>query len=72
MIWLFKIENINYASVLELADRHVWGACVVTRMGSNPITRTNDVSVRTNRTDRYKYHSEKDGIFLCTTGMSFN
>ena len=25
---------------------------------------TNDVSVRTNRTDRYKYHSEKDGIFL--------
>ena len=28
------------ASVLELADRHVWGACVVRRTGSSPVTRT--------------------------------
>ena len=34
------------------------------RGGSSPLVRTNDVSVRTNRTDRYKYHSEMDGIFL--------
>ena len=34
------------------------------RGGSSPLIRTNDVSVRTNRTDRYEYHSEKDGIFL--------
>ena len=32
--------------------------------GSIPLEATNDVSVRTNRTVRYKYHSEKDGIFL--------
>ena len=35
------------------------------RGGSSPFIRTNDVSVRTfYRTERYKYHSEKDGIFL--------
>ena len=28
------------ASVLELADRHVWGACVAWRTGSSPVTRT--------------------------------
>ncbi|MCI8361688.1 MAG: hypothetical protein HFJ41_00755 [Clostridia bacterium] len=31
---------------------------------NNLLKRSNDVSVRTNRTDRYKYHSEKNGIFL--------
>ena len=35
-------------------------ACVC----SNPTGPANDVSVRTNRIERYKYHSEKDGIFL--------
>ena len=29
-----------YASVLELADRHVWGACVAWRTGSSPVTRS--------------------------------
>ena len=34
-------------------------------VGSSPTISTNDVSVRTfYRTERYKYHSEKDGIFL--------
>ena len=31
--------------------------------GSIPVVGSNDVSVRTNGTDRYKYHSKKDGIF---------
>lgn len=34
------VTILKYASVLELADRHVWGACVEWRMGSSPITRT--------------------------------
>ena len=34
------------------------------RGGSSPLIRTNDVSVRTKLNRRYKYHSEKDGIFL--------
>ena len=32
-------REIN-ASVLELVDRHVWGACVDRRTGSSPVTRT--------------------------------
>ena len=39
----------------NLAGNHV---------GSSPTIGTNDVSVRTNKTDRYKYHSRKDDIFL--------
>ena len=34
------------------------------RGGSSPLIRTNDVSILTKRIDRYKYHSEMDGIFL--------
>ena len=33
-------KSTRYASVLELADRHVWGACVSRRTGSSPVTRT--------------------------------
>ena len=40
----FIIEDKYYpnenASVLELVDRHVWGACVNRRTGSSPVTRT--------------------------------
>ena len=34
-------------------------------VGSSPTLGTNDVSVRTKLSRRYKYHSEKDGIFYC-------
>ena len=64
MIWLFKIENINYASVLELADRHVWGACVVTRMGSNPITRTIEQSILTFVRFKHIVSTSKEVDFL--------
>lgn len=32
---------------------------------------SNDVFVRTNRTDKYKYYPEKDGIFCCKNPMNF-
>ena len=35
-------KSTRYASVLELADRHVWGACVSRRTGSSPVTRTSN------------------------------
>ena len=52
------------ASMAELADAPDLESGTNRCVGSSPITRTNNESVRTNRTDWYKYHSEMNGIFL--------
>ena len=57
-----------YAYVAQLVECSL-GKAEVT--GSIPVVGSNNISVRTNRTDKYKYHSEKDGIFCCKNPINF-
>ena len=49
----------------ELVDAQDLKSCgLIIRPGSIPGICTNDISVRTNGIDRYKYHSEKGWYFF--------
>ena len=55
---ILNVSSIN-ADVAELADAQDLKSCGwINRAGSIPAICTNDVSVRTNKTDRYKNQSE--------------
>ena len=64
---LGQASSILNADVAELVDAQDLKSCGwINRAGSIPAICTNDVSVRTNRTDRYKNQSEnKSGWFFC-------
>ena len=59
---LYIIIRIVFASIAQSVECSL-GKAEVT--GSIPVGSTNDVSVRTNRTDRYKNQSEMVDFFFC-------
>ena len=60
------------ADVAELADAQDLKSCGwINRAGSIPAICTNDVSVRTNRTDRYENQSEMVDFFYCEKSHPF-